>query len=130
MNAVEAVAMVGELFSWLGLAVGVPMLLLGMLLRSTEKAFVPTPIVVVDRDGAPVARWFNGEHLHERALRGDERSLLAGRARGTAFVHRHHPGRMRLDKSSPATGIVLLVAGILLGTGALGSAVSFLPLLP
>lgn len=120
--------MAGELLSWVGLIIGVPLLLVGALLRSGEARLVPTEIVIVHGLRGAEARWFAAGDFHERALRTTERDLLGGRDYCTAFVNRRDPTRMRLRARRPVTSVCLALGGVLAGAGLCGFAVSLLPM--
>lgn len=120
--------MAGELLSWVGLITGVPLLLVGALLRSGEARWVPTEIVVVHGLRGSAARWFAAGDFHERTLRAAERALLGGRDVCTAFVSHRDPSRMRLQARRPFTSVCLALGGVLAGAGLCGFAVSLLPM--
>lgn len=129
MDALEVLGIVGELFSWVGLFCGLPLVATALGLRLAAGTSRPVEIVLVPRGGGTVARWFAGGGVHERALRDWEEARLAGRDSAEAYIGDRDPARMRLDARSP-TRQALWTAGIVLtAVGALGFIASWLPLI-
>jgi hypothetical protein len=126
VTPLDSAAGIGELLSWVGLGMGVPLLLIGWGMRHRDGAWLPVSIVVAPGPRGAVARWYTGGDFHERRLRHDEAHLRAGEH--DALVSSRDARRMRLHPPAvPRT--LLLVGGILCIVGVVGFALSLLPLL-
>lgn len=118
MNGLEELAVAAELLVWVGFAIGLPLLVLGMILRSTDRRLVPTQIVVMGQRHRPRARWFTTDDIYERRLRVPERARLSGRDHAVAYVDPNRPALMSLSRRRPVTtvclalGTTLVVAGL------------------
>lgn len=127
MQSLDTLALVGEVFSWVGLGVGVPVLFLAMLIRVVEGPWRDIEIAVIDRDGAAIARWFVAGDFHERPLRRDE-SAFAEIGWHDGVVSANNPERSRLGEP-PHLRRVLVTLGIVFSSvGVLGLIGSLLPL--
>lgn len=126
MQPLDVFAIVGEVLSWIGLGIGVPLLVLALMFRLVEGAWLDVEIAIIDRDGSLIARWFAGGDFHERPLRPGELASAEGDwARGV--VSANNPARARLEP--PHLRRVLWTLGIVFtGVGVLGFVVSLLPL--
>ncbi|GAA1116711.1 hypothetical protein GCM10009670_01730 [Citricoccus alkalitolerans] len=120
--------MAGELISWIGLIIGLPVLLLGLLLRAGEKGLVPTEVVLVADGGTLWARWFSAGEFHERPLRGAERSHFASRDFCLGYLDRRDPSVMRLERRRPVARALLALGSTFVILGACGFALSLLPM--
>lgn len=128
MQLVDTSAVVGEVLSWIGLGIGVPLLIVAMLIRLVEGQWVPVEIAVIDRDGYPTARWFAGGDFHERPLRrGDPTTAEDGWVDG--FYSSNDPSRARIGEPPPLRPVLRTVGVVFAAVGAVGLIVSFLPLL-
>src|SRR5690606_25468531 len=105
------------------------LLLAAVIARAVRGEFVPTEIVMIERDGRPAARWFAGGRLHERFLADWEAARIDGDESATAYVGVRDPARMRLDERSPGIRACRLLARLLVLIGVVGFALSWLPLL-
>jgi hypothetical protein len=127
VTGLEGAGVAGELLSWIGLGLGLPLLLVGLALRSTERALVPTEIVIVRGSPEPLARWFADDDFPERPLYPAERPHYAGRDVCTGYISRRDPTLIRLEPHRPATGIYLTLGGTLTVIGLVGLALSIIP---
>lgn len=127
MTPIDTAAGIGELASWAGLGLGIPLLLLGWWMRAHDGAWAPVRIVVAEGPRGAVARWYAGGDFHQRRLSHGERAHVTAGER-SAHVSERRPARMRLQV--PALPRILLVVGaVLTAVGALGFVLSLLPLL-
>ena len=126
MTPLDSAAGIGELLSWVGLGMGIPLLLMGWWMRHRDGAWLPVSIVVAPGPRGAVARWYTGGEFHERRLRGAEAHLRAGEHE--ALVSSRDARRVRLHPPAMPR-MLLLVGGILCVVGAVGFALSLLPLL-
>lgn len=125
MHPVETLALVGEVLSWIGLGLGIPLLLLALLIRTVEGAWLEIEIAVIERDGQRLARWFAGEDFRERRLRRDEPSDLGWTV---GVVSANDPTRARIGEPPHFRRVVRTLGIVFTGVGALGLIVSLLPL--
>ncbi|NKF33531.1 hypothetical protein HER21_44710, partial [Pseudomonas sp. BGM005] len=89
-DALETLALVGEVLSWVGLGIGLPLLLLAMLIRAIQGPWHRIEIAIVEREGSPFARWFAGGDFHERPLKRGE-SLIPHEGWAHGFVSANDP---------------------------------------
>lgn len=129
MNGLEGAGVAGDLISWIGLILGLPLLLVGMLLRTGEKVLVPTEVVLVMDAGRLWARWFFAGTFHQRPLRGPESAHLALRDVCLGYVDRRNPSVMRLERRRPVTSVCLALGITFVVLGVFGFALSLLPML-
>ncbi|NUL44005.1 hypothetical protein F7P69_02160 [Cellulosimicrobium funkei] len=128
MNGLEGAGVAGDLISWIGLTLGIPLLLVGMLLRSGEKGLVTTEVVLVVEGGTMWARWFSAGEFHERPLRDAERALLAGQDVCRGYVDRRDASAVRFERRRPVTSVCLALGSTFLVLGVCGVALSLLPM--
>jgi hypothetical protein len=129
MSAIHIISMVGELFSWIGMLCGLPLLIIGLITRAFDRSFIATPIAIVDDlDDNRFAVWSAGGRTCTRALSAHELATITDDQTITGWVSRDDPERMRFERSSPATRVLLTLAIILLAAAALGFIASLLPL--
>lgn len=126
--SLDSVALVGEVLSWIGLGVGLPVIVLARIVRASEDHWQAVDIVVIDQRGTLLARWFVAGGLHERPVRARE----AGRIRAgwhAGKVDTRDSDRMRFG-SPLVIGPTLSTLGIIFVTaGTIGFVASLLPLL-
>ncbi|WP_300266564.1 hypothetical protein [Microbacterium sp.] len=68
MQPIDVLAAVGEVLSWIGLGIGLPLLVLGAMVALAEGRWESTDVAVIERDDVRTARWFAGGDFHERPL--------------------------------------------------------------
>jgi hypothetical protein len=124
VNGLEGFGVAAELLSWIGPMIGLPLLVLGMILRSTDRGMVPTQIVIVDQSDELRARWFAAEDIYERRLRVSERAHLAGEDVSVAYVSPAKPTVMSLDRRRPVTSVCLSLGATLTIVGICGLVLS------
>lgn len=127
MPSLDTLALIGEVLSWIGLGIGLPLLLVALVVRLAEGEWREIDIAVIDRDGTPTARWFAGGDFHERPLRRDEVGL-ADDGWGTGFVSAHDPSRARLGEPPHLRRVLRTLGIVFSGVGLLGLIGSLLPL--
>lgn len=119
--------MIGELLSWIGLSLGIPLLLLAFVLKLAVGAAIPIEIVLVDRSGVAIARWFTSGGFHERPLRPWELDRVRGHDAYPAFTSSRNASRMRLDEHHPIVRTAFTLGLVLTIVGAIGFAASWTP---
>jgi hypothetical protein len=124
VNGLEALGVAAEVLAWIAPGLGLPLLALGMVLRSTDRELVPTQIVIVDQSHKPQARWFAAEDIYQRRLRPMERARLTGKDFSVAYVSPGKPTLMSLDRHRPITRVCQSLGATLAIIGLCGLAVS------
>lgn len=128
MQALDTLALVGEVLSWVGLGIGLPLLLLAFLIRTVEGAWLPVEIAVIERDGSLIGRWFAGGDFHERPLKRHE-SATAEDGWAEGVVSANNPAHARVGEPPHARRVILTLGIVFAGVGFVGLVVSLLPLL-
>lgn len=123
MQIIDTLAAVGEAMSWIGLGIGIPLLVIAGMVALAEGRWERVDIAVIERDGVSLARWFARGDFHERALRGSE---LTAEDWHSGYVSARNPENARIHP--PMGRRVLLTLGIIFtAAGLVGFVVSFLP---
>lgn len=125
MHPIDTLALVAEVLSWIGLGLGLPLLIVAMLVRVVEGPWMPIEIAVVERDGDLLARWFAGEHFRERRLRRGEPPTVGWT---TGVVSANDPTRARIGEPPHFRRVVRTLGIVFTGVGVLGLIVSLVPL--
>ncbi len=118
-TALDFAGNLAELFSWIGLGLGLVCLLLWLMVRSASGRWIATDAEVIDAAGSPTLRWMSSEGLHERALSAAEAAQCDPAERVRLFYSQHAPDRIRYERVGHVENTLRLVAGLLLGLGAL-----------
>ncbi|MFJ2542448.1 hypothetical protein [Microbacterium sp. NPDC087589] len=130
MQLIDTLALVGEVLSWVGLGVGLPLLLLALLIRTVEGAWLPVEIAVIERDGSLIGRWFAGGDFHERPLtRRESAAADADDGWAEGVVSANNPAHARVGEPPHARRVILTLGIVFAGVGFAGLVVSLLPLL-
>src|SRR5690606_17642466 len=108
---------------WIGLGVGIPLLIVAGMIALAEGRWEPVDIAVIERDGKAIARWFAGGDFRERPLTQRE-NVADGWHEG--FVSVRTPGHVRM--TAPMLRRFLATLGIVFaGVGIIGLVVSMIP---
>ncbi|MGO2746754.1 hypothetical protein [Microbacterium sp.] len=123
MTPLDVLATVGEVLSWVGLGIGIPLLILSAMVALAEGRWERVDVAVVERDGAMIARWFAGGDFHERRLTARERGFDDWhqgyvRVRDPQHARLHPPVLRRLT---------FTLGAIFTGIGIIGFIVSMIP---
>lgn len=117
----NVVDIVVELFTWVGLGVGVLLALAAVVLLLADGTWLPARAVVERVDDHRVVRWFD-EHggVNEAPLSSHDDARVGPADMTDIFYRRGSMHRMRLSASSPVVRFVALLAGgvLALGVGA------------
>lgn len=125
MQPLDTLALVAEVLSWIGMGIGLPLLIVAMLVRLAEGPWLPIEIAVVERDGELLARWFAGDDFRERMLRRGE-PATAGWT--TGVVSTNDPTRARIGDPPHFRRVARTLGIVFTGVGVLGLIVSLVPL--
>ena len=125
-NALDAIV---EIFSWVGLGLGAAVALLALIAYAADGTWVPVRAVVERLGERTVVRWFDGDGgVNEAALSEAQLHEVGARDMVDLWARVGHADRMRLHRRSPFVRGLTLLAGVLLGVGALALAVSLVML--
>lgn len=125
MDVIEVLGMICEVLSWIGLGLGLPMLLLALLGRTIEGRWVPSEIAILDDPDHPRARWFAASDFWERPLRQSEAVHWEGQSTAPGYVSERHPRTMRFEPHHPALHALHVLGTTLTIVGAAAVALSF-----
>lgn len=127
MRLLDTLALAGEVLSWIGLGLGLPLLVVSALVRLVEGAWVPVEFAVIDREGRLIARWFAAGDFHERPLRrGEQTHADDGWAEGV--YSSNDPAHARIGEPPHLRRVLRTVGLVFASVGLLGLVVSLLPL--
>ncbi|MEZ5089018.1 MAG: hypothetical protein R2719_04405 [Micropruina sp.] len=126
--SLDSIALLGEVLSWIGLGIGVPVLILARIVRASESRWREIDIVVVDEDGTPLARWFTAGELHQRPLRRSEAGRI-GKGWHPGQVDTGDTDRIRFGSRLIVGPTLWTLSIIFVATGLIGFAASWLPVL-
>lgn len=117
--------MIGEILSWIGLGIGIPLLIVAEIIRVVQSRWVPVEITVVRIGEVLTARWFAGGDHWERPVRLDEPVVGEGPCAG--YVRARKPQMVRFSGPSPTQKTCAIAGGVLTGAGVLGFVLSWIP---
>ena len=130
MNAIDIIATIGELISWIGIIAGVPLAIIGLMIRVAEGTYSPVSVTIVEGIGErQFALWSTDSRTCSRVLSPHEQTTRLDGTTVTGYVSIRDPERMRLERRSPAVRICLVLASVMLGAALIGFIVSLLPLM-
>ena len=129
MTAVDIVGTIGELISWIGIIAGIPLAIIGLMIRVAEGSYAPVSVTIVDGiDDHQFALWSTGGRTCSRVLSPHEQIARSEETSVIGYVSTRDPERMRLDRRSPAVRICFVLAAVMLSAAVIGFAASLLPL--
>jgi hypothetical protein len=120
VDADDALGLLLETLSVLGLALGGLFLLIALAVRASDGDWVETTAVLVgDSDGGDVeARWMTEDgSLHSRRLDSGEAADLGDADAAPVFYKRRSPDRIRFHRKHEGERLFLVLAAILGGVG-------------
>ncbi|MWB98055.1 hypothetical protein [Agromyces seonyuensis] len=124
MSSVEIASLIGELLSWIGLPLGLLLLIIVFVVHAFDGGWEDTEIVLVETPEGRIARWFAGNEFFERTLHHDEARRIGDATEFPAYTARNSPSTMRLERRRPAMHLLRTLALLFLGIGFLGLVVS------
>ena len=124
----QTIGAISELFSWLGLGIGVICLVVWLTALAVAGDWRQTDAVRIEGT-SDHARWITDDGaLHERPLTPAEQRELAGRDSFRVYYSARSPERMRLDRTSHTVRLFRLLTIIFLAVGTLAVLVGFVVL--
>jgi hypothetical protein len=120
VNTLDALAVLLELFTWIGILGGVLLIPLGFAARVAGRRWVGTTGVIASGPMGPLVRWFDtaGE-VHQVDATTPESVGLEPGSDIHVFFSPRRPDRMRTDSPAHDGRALLLLGGILLTIGIL-----------
>lgn len=125
----DLVALLSEVFTWVGFGAGVILLVATLIARIADGTWLPARGAVdLTPDGA-VVRWFDEDgNVNEAALSDHDARSTGGADMIDIWYRRGWIGRMRLHPRSRSVGGLLGLAALLLGVGIIATVVQFVAL--
>ena len=120
----DLVGMIAELLTWVGISVGLLLLVASLLARAVSGRWVETDAVLVDGADETSVRWMSEEGLHLQTLTTQERSDLPESEGLRIFYQRRDPRRMRLEATGHGERVLRLLGLLLFGLGILAFVLS------
>ncbi|WP_382304108.1 DUF3592 domain-containing protein [Herbiconiux sp. UC225_62] len=126
-DAIDAVSLITELFSWIGLGAGVVLLVIGLLRGAYFRGWTETlGVVVVDGSGDLAYRWLGEDGLlYEAPSIDDDTQVLEPGEDVTVYVSPRDPSVGRIDDPKHEGRALRTTGWILLGIGVLAVVLQF-----
>jgi hypothetical protein len=118
VNTLDALAVLCELFTWIGLIGGVLLIPFGIAARVAGRRWVGTTGVIASGPMGPLVRWFDtaGE-VHQADARTAESAGLEVGSDIRVYFSPRRPDRMRTDSPAHDGRALLLIGGIMFVLG-------------
>jgi len=126
-DPIGAVSLITELFTWIGLAAGAVLLVVGLIRGAFFRGWTETlGVVVVDAAGNRVYRWLGDDGvLYEAPAIEDETQVLEPGDDVTVYVNPRDPSVGRTDDPTHEGRALRTTGWILLGLGIVAVVVQF-----
>ena len=125
----EAVDALTEIFTWVGIGVGVVLALVALIMHLADGTWVQTRAVVVDSPTGRLVRWFDDDGgVGEAHLTHEQEHHLGDVDMADVYVRVGSSDRARLTKGSPAVRAIALLSAGLLALGIVAMVVSLVML--
>lgn len=124
MSGNEAIGLLLELFTWIGLSLAVVTLFLVLTVRAVDGSWVPTDAVLLADGDTVEARWMTSESSQARRLDSHEIAETGGADSVTVYYSVRAPERMRLHRLSTGERVLRLLFVIMASIGGLASVAS------
>jgi hypothetical protein len=119
----DIVSMLSEVFTIVGLLVGIPLYIAGLSMRGFGGRWIETDGVIAQTQQGPVIRWFDSTgEVHEALADSHESVALVPGDDITVWFRSHAPARCRTHSPDHDGKALRLTGLILIGIGA-GSAI-------
>ena len=121
-HAVDALT---EIFSWVGIGLGIVLALVALVMHLADGTWVLTRAVVEDSPTGRLVRWFDETGgVGEAHLTHEQEHRLGDVDMADVYVRAGRRDRMRLTKGSPAVRAVALLGVGLLSLGVIALVIS------
>lgn len=118
MNTIDALALISELFTWIGLISGTVLLAVGLTIRATASRWVSTTGVIASGGGGTLIRWFDRSgDVHQVDATTAECAGLQPGSDITVYFSPLRPDRARTDSPAHDGRGIVVTGSILLGLG-------------
>ena len=126
-DPIDAISLITELFSWIGLGAGVVLLVIGLIRGALFRGWVETlGVVVIDAGGRLVYRWLGDDGvLYEAPSVDDDTQSLEPGDDVTVYVNPRDPSVGRVDDPSHEGRALRTTGWILVGLGVVSGVVQF-----
>jgi hypothetical protein len=126
-DAIDAVSLITELFSWIGLGAGVVILVAGLLRGAYFRGWSETlGVVVIDARGDLAYRWLGEDGLlYEAPSIDDDTQVLEPGEDVTVYVSPRDPSVGRIDDPKHEGRALRTTGWILIGLGVLAVVLQF-----
>ncbi|MDR5701437.1 hypothetical protein [Agromyces aerolatus] len=118
MSFLDVLAIIVEVLSWVGLGVGIPLLIAALIVRAADVRWHEVDLGIVEPTppgSIAIARWFASDELHERELTDEELAGLGDPDSATAYAD--HSGRLRFERHSAPSRVLWVLSLALLAVG-------------
>jgi hypothetical protein len=118
VTAEDALSLLLETLSVLGIALGLLFLLIALAVRASDGQWIETTAVLVGEEGDVEARWMTEDgDLHSRPLHPGEAAEIGDADAAPVFYSRRSPGRIRFHRTHEGQRFFGVLAAILGGVG-------------
>jgi hypothetical protein len=126
-DPIDAVSLITELFSWIGLGAGIVMLVAGLLRGAYFRGWTETlGVVVVDSRGDLAYRWLGDDGmLYEAPSIDDDSQVLEPGDDVTVYVSPRDPSIGRIDNPRHEGRALRTTGWILIGLGVIAVVLQF-----
>ncbi|WP_341976258.1 hypothetical protein LTA6_000803 [Microbacterium sp. LTA6] len=125
MDALDVLGSIADIIAWIGLGIGIPLLLVVAIGRAHDGRWHPIEVVILEEAERARARWYTAGDFWERPLRASEAEHWRGREEAPAFISEKHPRVMSFEPRRPALHAIQVVAIALASAGGAGLVLSF-----
>lgn len=123
-SVLDLVGAIAELLTWVGISLGLLLLLASLVTRAISGRWIETDAILVDGVDETSVRWMSADGLHLQPLTNAERSDLAASDGLRIFYQKRDPDRMRLEAMGHGERVLRLLGLLLFGLGMLAFIVS------
>ncbi len=123
-SVLDLVGAIAELLTWVGISLGLLLLLASLVVRAVSGRWIETDAILVDGADEASVRWMSADGLHLQHITSAERSDFAGPDGVRIFYQKRDPDRMRLEAMGHGERVLRLLGLLLFGLGILAFIVS------
>lgn len=123
-SVLDLVGAIAELLTWVGISLGLLLLLASLVVRAVSGRWIETDAILVDGAEEASVRWMSADGLHLQPITSAERSDFAGPDGVRIYYQKRDPDRMRLEAMGHGERVLRLLGLLLFGLGILAFIVS------